>query len=55
MISPWAFFIFDIFIFQGVRGAKGQKIAGDDKKILSVEFHIPGTVHHMILINGKHV
>ena len=59
MISPgffWFFFIFDIFIFQGVRGVKGQKIAQDDQKIPSVvELHISGTMHHMILINGTHV
>ena len=45
MISPGFFFIFDIFIFQGVRGVKGQKIAQDDQKILSVELHISGTTH----------
>ena len=47
-----SFFIFDVFIFWGVRGVKGQKIAKDDKKILSVELHISGTIYHMILING---
>ena len=48
------FFIFDVFIFQGVRGLKGQKIAQDDKQILSVELHISGSIHH-IWINGTHV
>ena len=52
MISPGFFFIFDIFIFQGVTEVKGQKIAQDNKKILSVELHVSGTIHHMILING---
>ena len=51
MISSVVFYIFDIFIFQGVRGVKGQKIAQYDKKIMSVELHISGTIHHMILIN----
>ena len=52
IISPGFFFIFDIFIFQGVTEVKGQKIAQDNKKILSVELHVSGTIHHMILING---
>ena len=52
IISPGYFYIFDIFIFQGVREVKGQKIAQDNKKILSVELHVSGTIHHMILING---
>ena len=63
MISRGFFFIFDILIFQGVRGGGGgggegskrQKIAQDDKRIPSVELHISGTIHHMILINGTHV
>ena len=55
MISHEFFFIFDIFIFQDVRGVKGQKPVQDDKKILSAELHISGTIHHMILINGTHV
>ena len=54
-ISPGVFFVFDIFIFQGGREVKGQKITQDEKKILSVELHILGTMHHMILINGTHV
>ena len=58
MISRGFFFIFDILIFQGVRGGGGgkrQKKAQDDKRIPSVELHISGTIHHMILINGTHV
>ena len=31
---------------------KGQKIAHNDQNIFSVELHISGTIHHMILING---
>ena len=39
MISPGKKnFIFDIFIFWAVRGVKGQKIAQDGKKILSIAF-----------------
>ena len=49
------FFIFDIFIIWAGRGVKGQKMAQDDKKILSVALHISGTTHHMILIYGTHV
>ena len=55
MKSPGFFFIFDIFIFEAVRGVKGQKIDQDDKKILFVGLHISGTIHHMILINGTHL
>ena len=39
MISPGVFFIFfflDSFIFRAVLGVKGQKMAQDNKKILSV-------------------
>ena len=39
----------------GGGGVKGQKIARDDNKILSVELYISETIHHMILINGTHV
>ena len=38
MISPGFFFIFDIFIFQAVKGVKGQKIAQDDKKLCLLHF-----------------
>ena len=31
---------------------KGKKIAHNDQNIFSVELHISGTIHHMILING---
>ena len=54
-MSPGAFFILDIFIFWAAWGIKGQKIAQDDKKILSVALHISGTIYHKILINGTHV
>ena len=49
MISPGVFFFIfvDIFIFWAVRGVKGQKIAHDDKKNLSVAFVILGTIYHM--------
>ena len=52
IISPGFFLIFDIFIFWAVRGGgggkggvKGQKLAQDDKIILSVELDISGTIH----------
>ena len=47
--------MFDIFICWAVKGVKVQKIAQDDKKILSVALHISGAAHHTILINGTHV
>ena len=45
MITPGVFsHFFEIFIFQAVRGegegVKGQKMAQDDKKILSGALHI---------------
>ena len=50
------FFIFVKFsFFWAARGVKGQKTAQDDKKVLSVELHVSGNIHHMILINGPHV
>ena len=53
IISPGFFLIFDIFIFWALRGGgggrgggvKGQKLAQDDKIILSVELDISGTIH----------
>ena len=54
MISPgiFFFFFFDIFIFWAVRGVKGQKMAQDDKKNMSVAVDISGTIYHMIVIYG---
>ena len=53
MISPGVFFQFcDVFIFWAVRGVKGQKMAKDDKKNLSVVADISGTIYHMIVIYG---
>ena len=55
MISPGAFFIFCLFSFFGLLGGvKGQKMAQDDKKIMSVALHISGTIHHVIFIYGSH-
>ena len=51
MIYPGVFFFlhfFEIFIFQAV----GQKMALDDKKVLSGALHISGTIYHMIVIYG---
>ena len=59
MMSPDVFFIFFKVLFFGLFGGggevKGQKIAHNGKNILSVEVHISGTIHHMILINSTHV
>ena len=55
MIFPGFFFVFHIFIFQGVREVKGQKIVQNDKKIMFVALHISGTIHHMILVIDTHV
>ena len=60
MISPGCFSFFGIFIFWAVRvgwgrGLKGQKMAQDDKKNLSVAVDISGTIYHMIIIYGTFV
>ena len=36
-------------------GVKEQKLAQDDKKILSGALHISGIIHQMILIFGTHI
>ena len=51
MMPPGAFFQFcEILIFWAVRGVKGQNMAKDDKKNLSVAVDISGTIYHMIVI-----
>ena len=55
MISPDVFSFFQNFDFLGVSGVEGQKMAQNDKKILSVMVHISGTIHHMIVICGTQV
>ena len=55
MISPRRFFFiffFEIFIFQAVKGVKGEKMARDNKKILSGALHISRTIYDMIVIYG---
>ena len=52
MISPGVLSFFNIFIFWAVRGVKGQKMAQDDKNILSVALHISETIYLMIVIYG---
>ena len=53
MLSPGAFFkLCQIFIFWAVRGVKGQNMAKDDKKNLSVAADMSGTIYHMIAIYG---
>ena len=42
-------------IFWVVRGVKGQKIAQNDKKNLSVTLDISETLHYMIVICGAKV
>ena len=42
-------------IFWVVRGVKGQKIAQNDKKNLSVTLDISETLHYMIVICGAEV
>ena len=48
MISSGHFF--KILIVQVVRRVKGQKVAQNDKKTLSVTSYISGTIPHMIFI-----
>ena len=43
---------FKMLIFWVVRGVKGQKMVQNEKKILSVVFHISGTTQDMIVIYG---
>ena len=50
MISPGLLFFFDIWIFEAIREVKGQKMAPDDKKVLSVALRISGTIYHTIVI-----
>ena len=52
IISAAFFYVYEVFIFQVVRGVKGQKLAQGDKKILSGALHISGTIYHMIVIYG---
>ena len=53
IISPaFFFYVYEVFIFQVVKGVKGQKMAQGDKKILSGALHISGTIYHMIVIYG---
>ena len=47
MISPGVF-----FRLLGCYMVKGQKMAQDDKNILSGALHISGTINHMIVIYG---
>ena len=59
MISLGCFLHFlDVFIFWAKNGkkwqkmAKGQKMAQDDKKYISVAVDISGTIRHMVVIYG---
>ena len=56
MTSRDVFSIFSkILILSVVRGVKGKKMDQNDKNILSVSLHIPGTVPHMIMVFGTRV
>ena len=58
VITLDVFSFFMIFSFIGLLGGGGggvvkrQKMAQDDKNILSVALHISGTIYHMIAIYG---
>ena len=53
MIFPGAFLkLCEIFIVWAARGLKGQNMAKDDKKNLSVAVYISETIYHMIVIYG---
>ena len=56
MISPGVFFIYSKFWFSGLLGGKRKKKNGPKcEKIMSVVFHISGSIHHVIVIFGAHV
>ena len=46
---------FQVLIFRVNSGVKGQKMAQNDKKTLSVAPYILRTIHHMIFIYGTYV
>ena len=52
IICPGVFFNFQILIFRVVRGLKRQKMAQNDKMLVSLR--ISGTVYHMTVIFGTH-
>ena len=49
------FHFFKILIFRVAREVKEQRMPPQLSKNLSVAFHISGTIHHMIVIYGRHV
>ena len=56
MIYPAIFFVFQNFDFPGCWWGIKKAINGlKSQKILSVAFHIPGSIHHMIVIYVTHV
>ena len=55
IVSPGVFFNVKIFIFQFVKGPKGQKNGPKCWKCLSVAPYISGTIYHMIFIYSTHV
>ena len=55
MISSGFFFIFSKFWFVGFLGGKTAKYGWKWNKILSVAFHISGTIQHMTVIYVTHL
>ena len=54
-ISRYFLHFFQVLIFGVNNGVKGQKMAQNDKGILSFPLHISGSIHHMIVIFGTPV
>ena len=55
MTSPGVVLFYQNLDFSGCCGVKGQKMAQNDKKNLSVLLHISKSIHHMIVICGTQV
>ena len=51
-ISRHFFHFLKILIYSVVSRVKGQKMAQNDKNILSFTLHIAGSIHHVIVIFG---
>ena len=55
IISTGFLKFFPNLIFSVNIRVKGEKMAQNDKKFMSVTLHISGSIHHMIVIFGTHV
>ena len=51
MISPGVFLFFSKLLLGGLKGKKWPKW----QQIMSVELHISGSIHHMIVVYGTHM